>query len=234
MKIENMDIMGIPAIILGEDAENAYLFIHGKNGCKEEALQFADIACHAGFQVVGIDLPEHGSRKNGKEKLLPWVAAPEIRNVFEYMSQKWRDIGIRANSIGAWLSMQALVDKKIGKALFVSPVVDMENLIENMMTWAGVTESDLKQKREIQTGFGETLSWDYLCWVREHKAAWSAPTEILYAEKDNLTSREVIDAFAKTSKSRITLAENCEHWFHTREQLEILREWEERYVVFGS
>lgn len=234
MKIENTDIMGIPSIILGEDAENAYLFIHGKNGCKEEALQFADIACPAGFQVVGIDLPEHGSRKNGKEKLLPWVAAPEIRNVFEYMSQKWRDIGIRANSIGAWLSMQALVDKKIGKALFVSPVVDMENLIENMMMWAGVTEYDLKQKREIQTGFGETLSWDYLCWVKEHRTVWNTPTEILYAEKDNLTSRDVIDAFAKKNISRITLAENCEHWFHTPEQLEILREWEKRCVVFGS
>ena len=54
-----------------------------------------------------------------------------------------------------------------------------------MMSWANVSEEMLKKKGEIKTNFGETLSWDYLCFVREHSISWSVPTDILYAEKDN-------------------------------------------------
>lgn len=41
-------------------------------------------------------------------------------------------------------------------------------------------------KKAISTAFGETLSWEYLCFVRENPITWKVPTEILYAEKDNL------------------------------------------------
>ena len=37
--------------------------------------------------------------------------------------------------------------------------IDMERLIADMMIWANVTEDELKEKKEIQTTFGETLSW---------------------------------------------------------------------------
>ncbi len=43
----------------------------------------------------------------------------------------------------------------------------MEKLIGRMMTWANVTERELAERQEIPT-FGETLSWRYLCDVREH------------------------------------------------------------------
>ena len=50
-----------------------------------------------------------------------------------------------------------------------------------MMIWANVTEDELKEKKEIQTTFGETLSWDYLCYAR--KSHYEIPTHILYGEK---------------------------------------------------
>ena len=65
--------------------------------------------------------------------------------------------------------MNAFSDKQIDKAMFISPVVDMENLITNMMKWANVTENELRDKKTISTEFGETLSWEYLCYVRETK-----------------------------------------------------------------
>ena len=43
----------------------------------------------------------------------------------------------------------------------------MEQLICNMMQWADVSEAELAEKLEIPTTFGETLSWKYLCYVRE-------------------------------------------------------------------
>ena len=125
--------------------------------------------------------------------------------------------------------MLALQTEKIGKALFVSPIVDMENLIENMMQWANVTEEELQSQGEIATNFGETLSWKYLCWVRKHKIVWNVPTEILYAEKDNLTPREVIDSFVATTGGKLTVMKNGEHWFHTEEQLRFLHDWEKSY-----
>lgn len=35
-----------------------------KNGNKEEALFFADIAERKGYQTISFDLPSHGERKN--------------------------------------------------------------------------------------------------------------------------------------------------------------------------
>ena len=47
------------------------------------------------------------------------------------------------------------------KALFISPILDMEQLIVDMMSWAKVLKRNFLKKR-ILTDFGETLSWEYL------------------------------------------------------------------------
>ena len=75
------------------------------------------------------------------------------------------------------------------------------------------------------TNFGETLSWKYLCYVRENPVVWRVPTCILYGERDNLTSYETISAFAKEHGAKLTVMPNGEHWFHTDEQMSFLDEW---------
>ena len=67
----------------------------------------------------------------------------------------------------SYYSMLALSDKKIKKAMFISPVVDMEKLILNMMKMSNVSEEELYKEKEIATSFGETLSWKYLSYVRD-------------------------------------------------------------------
>ena len=57
-------------------------------------------------------------------------------------------------------------------------MVDMEKMISNLMLWTKVTEEDLKREKIIKTDFGEDLSWEYLCYVREHPLNWTVPTEI--------------------------------------------------------
>ena len=168
MKKQTMTLAGIPAILYGSRSRNVYLYLHGKNGCKEEAERFAATACEAGWQVLAIDLPEHGARKNSPERLLPWVAVPEIEAVYARMKPVWAHIRLYGVSIGAWLAMQALQGDAPEQTLLVSPVVDMEALITNMMQYAHVTEEQLQRAGEIPTDLGETLSWPYLCWVREH------------------------------------------------------------------
>lgn len=221
----------IPAVLYGDAAEKAYLFVHGQCGCKEEGLAFAEIACPAGYQVLAVDLPEHGERQGEKDRFNPWTAVPELKTVFAYMKPRWSEIGVRANSIGAHFSMLALGCEKLCKALFVSPIVDMERLIIDMLHWAGVTEQELQEQGNIATDFGQTLSWNYLMWERQHPIGnWSCPTEILYAGQDNLTAMETVKGFAKAHGSALTVYPQGEHWFHTPEQLAVLRNWEETHA----
>ena len=121
--------------------------------------------------------------------------------------------------------MSALAEKSISKALFISPIVNMEKLIADMMLWANVTEDELQSKKEIPTAFGETLSWEYLCYVRKHPIKWNIPTCILYGGKDHLTSRETISEFAEKQDADLTVMEDGEHWFHTNAQMQFLDDW---------
>lgn len=230
MKTEKIYIENIPALLIGEKSDKAYLFVHGKMGQKEEALDFAKCAVPMGYQVLAIDLPQHGERKSGNDEFVPWIAVPEIKTVYKFMQKRWQYISLRATSIGAWFSMMALSNSAIKKALLVSPIVNMQNLIENMMIWASVSEEQLKQQGEIATSFGETLSWKYLCFVRDNPYEWTAPTEILYADGDNLTARSIIDDFSQEHSAGITVMPNGEHWFHTKEQLEFLCRWERKHI----
>ena len=115
------------------------------------------------------------------------------------------------------------------RALLVSPILDMEGLILTMMGWAGVTEEELRDRGEIETSFGQTLSWAYLCWVREHPVhSWNCPVRILYGSEDSMTPRRTVEEYVRRHGARLTVLEGGEHWFHTPEQLSALREWEER------
>ena len=203
MKKQIMTLAGIPAILYGSRSRNVYLYLHGKNGCKEEAERFAATACEAGWQVLAIDLPEHGARKNSPERLLPWVAVPEIEAVYARMKPVWAHIRLYGVSIGAWLAMQALQGDAPEQTLLVSPVVDMEALITNMMQYAHVTEEQLHRAGEIPTDLGETLSWPYLCWVREHPLHWHGRTQVLYGDRDALTSRTMIERFRQESGAHL-------------------------------
>ena len=41
MKTQKLEISGIPALLYGKESRKVYLYVHGKMGCKEEALPFA-------------------------------------------------------------------------------------------------------------------------------------------------------------------------------------------------
>ena len=117
------------------------------------------------------------------------------------------------------------IDGLISKAWFISPIVDMEKLIYDMMAWANATEKELQSKGVIHTGVGEDLTWAYLCYVRDHPVDWTVPTQILYGSRDELTTPETIRSFAEKHNARLTVMEGGEHWFHTEEQMRFLDEW---------
>ena len=153
-----LEVAGIPAVLYGKRRRKVYLYVHGKNGSAAEAARFARTACPTGWQVLAVDLPEHGTRKNSPEKLVPWVVTRELQAVYARMQPVWKHIRVYGVSIGAWFAMQALQSQQPEKALLVAPVVDMEKLILDLMQQAGVTEEQLRTAGEIPTDLEETPS----------------------------------------------------------------------------
>ena len=117
--------------------------------------------------------------------------------------------------------MNADIYELVWKAYFISPIVDMEKLILDMMLRANITESELQEKGIIQTD-GEELSWEYLSYVRKHPIKWNVPTEILYGDQDNVSAYETITEFSQKYNAHLTVMKNGEHWFHTKEQMRFL------------
>ena len=193
--------------------KKAILYIHGKDGTSQEAEHYTPLFPE--YDVFGLDYKTN----------TPWETKPEIEKEFDRLKAKYDSIIIIGNSIGAYFAMNALHGKEIEKAFFISPIVNMEKLITDMMKWAGVTEQKLQKEKVIETSFGETLSWEYLCYVRENPIQWNAPTHILYGEKDNLTQYQTVLQFAESTNSSLTVMENGEHWFHTENQMAFLDDW---------
>ena len=87
------------------------------------------------------------------------------------------------------------------------------------------------EKQEIDTSFGQRLSWRYFSYVKQHSIIqWHAPTHILYGAKDTLTARETITSFAKQVQATLTIMENGEHWFHTQQQMTFLDNWLKQHL----
>ena len=192
---------------------DAVIYVHGKNGSAEEAGHYQPL--FASCRVVGLDYS--GS--------MPWEVGTEIRKAVADLKETHEKIILIANSVGAYYTLVAGIGKSIAHAYFISPVVDMERLILDRMRRSGVTEAQLQKRGVVPTDFGEDLSWEYLCYVKEHPVTWKVPTEILYGSRDELTPIDTIKAFAKKHRARLTVMENGEHWFHTDAQMRFLDRW---------
>lgn len=193
--------------------KEALIYVHVKGGSADEAGHYAPLFPQG--DVLGFDYRAQ----------TPWEAREEFRAYFDARRREYDRVTLLANSIGAFFSMSALTPAQIDRALLISPVVNMERLIADMMGWAGVAEDELRRRGEIPTDFGETLSWEYLSYVRAHPIAWTVPTRILYGGRDNLTSLETVTAFAEATGAALTVMPEGEHWFHIDEQMAFLDAW---------
>lgn len=189
------------------------IYVHGKGGTPAEAAHYTPLLPNS--EVIGFDYRTR----------TPWEAKEEFPPFFAAQQKRCDTLTLIANSIGAFFSLSSLSEATIDKAYLISPIIDMENLIGEMMRRENVTEQKLAEKREIPTAFGETLSWQYLSYVREHPLFWRIPTRILYGERDTLTSLETVSAFAERIGAELTVMPGGEHWFHTEDQLRFLDRW---------
>ena len=178
------------------------LYIHGKDGRAGESGHYSPL--FPGCEVLGLNY----------QAFTPREAGAEIYAAVSKLKDQYRSIALIANSIGAYFSMNAGIEGMIRRAWFISPIVDMENLICDRMAQAGVTEAELCSRGVIPTSFGEALSWEYLRYVRAHPLRWEVPTEILYGENDELTIR------VSTGREGVDLSGDYNEYSH---------EWDENF-----
>ena len=229
MKIERIKINNIPSIIWGERSNKVFIAIHGNMSNKEDEVIkiLAKEVVSKGYQLLSFDLPEHGERKEGTKYLCKVQnCVADLKQVMEYAKLNYNEINIWACSMGAYFSLLAYKDENIGQCIFLSPVVNMKVIIDNMILWSNTTEEKLKEKQEIKTNFGQTLYWDYYQYVKENPiTTWNKNTCILYGIKDNMQEQNLIQDFSNKFNCKLSILENGEHYFHTKEQLDYYRNW---------
>ena len=102
-----------------------------------------------GYQVLSFDLPEHGDRKTDPTPCKVAECVRDLETVMEYACARWNHIGLFGCSMGAYFSLLAYRDCNLEQCLFLSPVVDMERLIESMMSWSNVTPDQLREQGDL-------------------------------------------------------------------------------------
>lgn len=229
---DKFKIGNIPAVLWGEKSKKLFIAVHGNMSNKEDTVIqiLAKEAIRKGYQVLSFDLPEHGERRDDISCKVQFCVS-ELSIIMNYAKEIWDEINLFACSMGAYFSLLSYKDNDIKKALFLSPVVDMKRIIENMMIWFNITPESLQREMTIETPIGQKLYWDYYCYVKEHPInIWNIDTKILYGKKDELCEFEIINSFAEKYCCVLEIMMTGEHYFHTEEQLKVFQNWLEKHI----
>lgn len=191
------------------------VYIHGVLGSAEEARTFSYIDK---YDVVGLDY-EDGA---------PWVVGPIIKKKFEELTKPFKQVIVIANSMGAFYTYAYLDQSKIKQAFFISPLASMKSIIEWRMDKEGVSEKELKRKKYVKLNNGHEFDYYfYKKYVSDNYVDnWDVPTEVLYAENDEIIKLEDVLKFVEQHpNTRLTIKHNSQHYLHTPEELEFIKNW---------
>ena len=114
------------------EKDTAVLYVHGKGGSAAEAEHYRALFPQA--EVYGFDYRAE----------TPWDAKEEFSARAAELRTAYSRVLLVANSIGAYFSMNAGLAKMVEKAWLISPIVNMERLILDMIAWAGTTVAELE------------------------------------------------------------------------------------------
>ena len=125
MKTEYIHADGIPSILWGDSSDRIFIYVHGKNSCKEEAGEFAGIADRFGFQTLSFDLPGCGERGNICSACLPEPCdlehvSRDLNVILKWAEESYSDISLFVRD-HAGFCRAAFAGKSFSRCIFVSP-----------------------------------------------------------------------------------------------------------------
>ena len=196
------------------------VYIHGLYGSSKEVDDYSYLTDE--YDVVGLDYQDGN----------PWELKDIIRTEFEKIIKNYQEVVVIANSIGAFYSYEYLSDFNIKQAFFISPIADMSQIIFNIMMKEGISKKELEEKKYITCKDGTVLSYDFYMYISSYFDNWQVPTDILYGSNDELVYIEnIADFLAEHPNARLTIKQGSEHYFHTEEEKEFIKNWILRSII---
>ena len=166
--------------------------------------------------MIGLDYILHSF--HGKQK-------KNFHYFFNSIYRKYKTVEVIANSIGAYFAINALSNQQIEEAYFISPVVDMERLIADMMIWANVTEDELKEKKKFRQPLRDPfMGLSLLCKRKSYYIGKSQRTFCM-VKKIILPLMERYLNLYRGTNSTLSIMKMESIGFHTDEQMKFLDEW---------
>ena len=101
--------------------KNIVVYVHGKGGSAAEAKHYKSLFPKS--EIIGFDYHSQA----------PWESKEEFPKFFRELRSRCDSLILIANSIGAYFSLFSLDETLVDKAYLISPVVDMEKPICDMM-----------------------------------------------------------------------------------------------------
>lgn len=214
--IENLD--GLIKESERPNRESCIVYIHGLFGNSKEADFYSFYTSK--YDVIGLDY------KDGN----PWEVKEKIVKEFTEISSRYKEVYVIANSIGAFYTYMYLSTFNIKKAFFISPLVNMKQVIEGLMKKNSISLERLENEKFIALDNGQVLSYDFYKSLNDSDS-WNVKTQILYGEKDKIVDQKSIFNFISNHNASLTVMKNGEHYFHTPGQLKFIKKWINEYLL---
>ncbi|WP_243858963.1 hypothetical protein [Actinomyces sp. ZJ308] len=155
--------------------------------------------------------------------------SPEVRAFARLAHSQSTEVGLLANSIGAYFSLCDTPAGTFERAWLVSPLLDLEYYIRDMMAKYSVTDGQLEAETVIDTPRG-VLECPYLRFVEKHPARLDIPSWIIRGDQDEVVSLEALGRFVSAPGVELVQIEGGQHFLGRPPHLDTVVAWfEQRY-----
>ena len=227
---EELLLDGIPALRWGEPGGRAVIGVHGQFSNRRDPVmvQYGNVIASRGDQLISFDLPAHGDRQDDKA-FNPMEASPEVRTFARLARSQSTEVSLLANSIGAYFSLCDTPAGTFKHAWLVSPLLDLEYYIRDMMAEYSVTDEQLEAQTVIHTRRG-VLDWPYLRFVEEHPVKLDTPSWMIRGDQDEVVPLDTLSRFVGAPGVELVQVEGGQHFLGRPPHLDTVVAWfEERY-----
>ena len=227
---EELVLDGVPALRWGKPGGRAVIGVHGQFSNKHDPVmaRCGDVIASWGDQLITFDLPAHGDRQDDKA-FTPMDASPEVRAFAQLARSQSTEVSLLANSIGAYFSLCDTPAGTFEHAWLVSPLLDLEYYIRDIMAEYSVTDERLEAQTVIDTPRG-VLERPYLRFVEEHPAQLNAPSWIIRGDQDEMVPLDTLSRFVGAPGVELVQVEGGQHFLGQPPHIDTVVAWfEERY-----
>lgn len=229
---EEFALDGIPALRWGNPGKRAIIGVHGQLSNKFDPVmaQCGEVIASRGDQLITFDLPAHGDRQDDKA-FNAMMANPEIKAFAQLARSQSTEVGLLASSIGAYFSLCDTPAGTFECAWLVSPLIDLEYYIRDVMAEYSVTDEQLEAETVINTPRA-VLEWPYLRFVEEHPAKLDIPSWTIRGDQDEMVPLDSLSRFVNAPGVELVQIEGGQHFLGQPPHLDMVITWfEEHYPV---